>query len=137
MNHFTVDILTPEKVIARNIPGESLLIPTIRGQINVLPEHTHVVTRLSTGIVSVFAGGDDQDREFSVTHGICKVLDNKVTVLAHTSEESRNIDVDRAKRALENANSMMSSDKHLTEEEMVKYQRKAERAELRIQLSSK
>lgn len=137
MNHFIVDVLTPEKVVAKGIPGESLLIPTEKGQINVLPEHTHLITKLGTGIITVFAGADDQDKEFSVTHGICKILNDRVTIMSHTSEEKNDIDVDRAKRALERANDKLNNDGQLSDDEIVKFQRKAERAKLRIQLSNK
>jgi F-type H+-transporting ATPase subunit epsilon len=134
MNNYTVDILTPSKIVAKGIPAESLLVPTVRGQINVLKDHTHIVSKLSTGIVTVFGGEDDPDRYFSVTTGVCKVLDNKVIVLANTSEEDHEIDVDRAKEALKHAQEQLQSS--LTDEELTKYRRKVERAQLRVQLAS-
>lgn len=137
MNYFTVDVLTPEKVVAKDIPAESLLIPTVRGQINVLPHHTHLINRLSVGVLSIFGGADDPDRDFSVTHGICKVLEDKVIIMSHTSEECHEIDVERAKRALEHAESKLSGGEALNDHEIRKFRRKAERAKLRIQLAEK
>ena len=129
MNNYTVDILTPSKIVAKGLPAESLLVPTVRGQINVLKDHTHIVSKLSTGIVTVFGGEDDPDRYFSVTTGVCKVL-----VLANTSEEDHEIDVERAKQSLQHAQEMLQSS--LTDEELTKYRRKVERAQLRVQLAS-
>ena len=137
MNHFLVDILTPEKVVAKDIPAESLLIPTERGQINVLPEHTHLISRIGTGELTIFGHGDDIDRVYTVTHGVCKVLDNKVRILSHTSEEKDDIDVERAERALAHANEMLNKDSGLTDDELTKYRRKLERAQLRMQLAKK
>lgn len=134
MNYFTVDILTPSKIVAKDIPAESLLVPTVKGQINVLPQHTHIVSKLETGMISVFGGADDTDRYFSVSAGVCKVLDNKVTILAGTSEENNEVDLDRAKQALKNAEEVMNT-QALSDEEYTKYERKKERAQLRIQLS--
>ncbi|MBT3584366.1 MAG: ATP synthase F1 subunit epsilon [Halobacteriovoraceae bacterium] len=134
-NAFTVDILTPDKVVGKNIPAESLLIPTVRGQINVLADHTHIVSKLETGTLSVFGGADDPDRHFSVTIGVCKLLKDKVIVLANTSEEVHEIDVERAKRALGNAEDKLKSAETLSEDELVKYQRKVGRARLRIQMA--
>ena len=54
MTHFTVDILTPDKVVAKDMPAESLLVPSVKGQINILVDHTHIVSKLETGMVSVF-----------------------------------------------------------------------------------
>jgi len=135
MNYFTVDVLTPEKVVAKDIPAESLLVPTVRGQINILPHHTHLINRLSVGVLSIFGGADDPDRDFAVTHGICKVLEDKVIIMSHTSEEVHEIDVERAKRALEHAESKLSGGEGLSDHEIRKFRRKAERAQLRIQLA--
>ena len=134
MNSYTVDILTPDKVVAKDIPAESILCPTVRGQINILTDHTHIINRLSTGVLSVFGGADDPDRHFSVTHGVCKVLDNKVIILSHTSEEHHEIDVERAKAALDNAENMLTNES-LSDYELEKYRRKAERARLRLQMA--
>jgi F-type H+-transporting ATPase subunit epsilon len=134
MNHFTVDVLTPNRVVARDVPAEALLIPTERGQINVLANHTHVVTKLSTGMLSIFGGSDDPDRHFSVSHGICKVLEDKIVILSNTSEEQHEIDSERAARALKYAQDKLASES-LDDEELVKYQRKVDRALLRLQLA--
>jgi F-type H+-transporting ATPase subunit epsilon len=135
MNFFTVDVLTPYNVVARDIPAENVLVPTSRGQINILKEHTHLVTQLDTGELSVFGSEDDPDRFFSISTGICKILKDKVLILANTSEEATDIDVDRATRALENAQSKLK-DETLTDEEIMKYRRKVERAQLRLQLAT-
>lgn len=132
MNNFTVDILTPNKVIAKDIPAENVVIPTLKGQIEVMKDHTHVVEKLETGIVSVLGGSDDADRNFFVTVGICKVLQDKITILSNTAEESHEVDLERAELALNNAEEMLAGT--LSDEELSKYRRKAERAKLRIQL---
>lgn len=134
MNNYTVDVLTPYAIIAKDIPAEALLVPTERGQINVLKDHTHIVTKLDTGMLSVFGGADDPDRFFGITTGICKVLDNKVTILANVAEEAADIDKDRAIEALENAEQRLKESHGLSNEEIEKYRRKEERAKLRLQL---
>jgi F-type H+-transporting ATPase subunit epsilon len=135
MNFFTVEILTPSSVVARNVPAESLLIPTVRGQINVLPEHTHLITKLQPGILSIMGGADDPDRHFTVTTGICKILKDKITILAETCEEDHGIDIERAKRALAFATDKLVHPESITLDEAEKYRRKAERAKLRIQIT--
>ncbi|OUR92930.1 ATP synthase F1 subunit epsilon [Halobacteriovorax marinus] len=135
MNNFTVDILTPSAIIAKDIPAEALLVPTERGQINILKDHTHIITKLSTGMMSVFGGADDPDRFFSITTGICKVLDNKIMVLANVAEEAGEVSKERAEKALANSESKLKSSDGLSDTQIEKYRRKAERAKLRIQLS--
>ena len=136
MKYYTVDILTPSKIIAKAIPAESLLIPTVRGQINVLENHTHIVTKLATGVLTVFGGPDYADRNFIVSSGVCKILENKVVILANTAEESTEVNVERAKLSLQNAEDRLKNTEGLSAEEVDEYVQKAERARLRIQLAT-
>lgn len=133
MAAFTVDIFTPSKVIAREVPADTLLVPTVRGQINILPEHTHLVTQLDTGSLECLtpSGGN----EFFVTTGIVKVLKNKVTILADVAEARKDIDGERAKVALEKAKSMLNGNETLSDKDLVKYRRKMSRALQRSELS--
>jgi F-type H+-transporting ATPase subunit epsilon len=133
MNNYTVDILTPSSVIAKDIPAENVLIPTLRGEIEIKKDHTHIVEKLNPGIVSVFGGADDPDRHFYVTVGVCKVLNDKITILSNSSKEDCDIDPERAEKALANAQDMLSGT--LSDEELIKYRRKAERAQIRLQLA--
>lgn len=135
MKYYTVDILTPSKIIAKAIPAESLLIPTVRGQINVLENHTHIVSKLSTGVLTVFGGADYADRNFIVSEGVCKILENKIVVLANAAEESTDINVERAKLSLQNAEEKLKNTEGLSVLEVDEYVQKAERARLRIQLA--
>jgi F-type H+-transporting ATPase subunit epsilon len=134
MKYFTVDILTPSKIIAKNLPVESLLIPTVRGQINVLENHTHLVTKIDTGVLSVFGGADYGDRHFVLSTGVCKILDTKIVILSNTAEENSDVDVERAKLALTNATEKLKNTDGLSLEEVEKYRRKVERAKIRIQM---
>jgi F-type H+-transporting ATPase subunit epsilon len=135
MSHFTVDVLTPSKVVAKDIPAASLLIPTVNGQINVLEGHTHIVSKLETGILSIFGDANDVDQFFAISTGVCKVIGNKVTVLAQTTENANELDMGRAQATLSNAEEMLKRN-DLEEDDRVKYLRKVERANIRIQLAN-
>ncbi|MCK5882430.1 MAG: F0F1 ATP synthase subunit epsilon [Bacteriovoracaceae bacterium] len=135
MSFFSVNILTPSKVIAKELPAESLIIPVDRGQIEVLHGHTHIIEKLGTGTLIVRNGGEEQ--LFTVTSGICKLLDNKINIIANVSEPMAEINVDRAKKALVFATDKLSNSKDLSDEDRVKYTRKIQRAEVRIEIASK
>ena len=123
--------------MAKDAPAASILVPTKRGQINILENHTHIITSLETGILSIFGSSDDPDRHFVVTRGVCKVFGRNIHILSHVAEESHTIDEERAKRALENAQGILSSRNNLSSEEIAKYRNKIERAKLRLQLMGK
>ncbi len=134
MKYYSVDVLTPSKIVAKGVNAESLLIPTTRGQINVLENHTHMVTKLSTGVLSIFGGADYADRNFVLSEGVCKILEDKIVILANTAEESTDVDVERAKLSLKNAEEHLRNTDGLSFEEIEHCQNKAERAKIRIQV---
>jgi F-type H+-transporting ATPase subunit epsilon len=134
MSYFKVDIFTPAGVVDKNIDASSVVISTVRGEIAILPEHTHIITELAPGIMTVKT--DKGDRHFFLTTGIAKVLKNKVTILAHTSEKAESIDKERAQAALQKAKDKLSGKENLVDIEVIKYRRKLERAEYRLRLAN-
>jgi F-type H+-transporting ATPase subunit epsilon len=134
MSYFKVDIFTPAGVVDKNIDASSVVISTVRGEIAILPEHTHIITELAPGIMTVKT--DKGDRHFFLTTGIAKVLKNKVTILAHTSEKAESIDKERAQAALQKAKDKLSGKENLVDIELIKYRRKLERAEYRLRLAN-
>ena len=130
---FVVNILTPSKVLAKNIQADSLLVPTIKGTINILKDHTHLITKIDTGIMTCINGQDK--KHFIITTGICRILGNSVTVLTNVGEGTTQIDQERAEVALKRAKERLKATDNLTDEEILKFQRKLQRAELRLQAS--
>ena len=133
MSYFTVDILTPSSILAKDLPADSLVVQTVMGEINILPHHTHIMEKLDTGLLTVINEGNKKD--FVITTGICKLLDNKVTVLANVSEKAKDIDLNRAEKAKEKAKGQLSGDNNLDYNQLIKYQRKLDRAEIRIKMA--
>ena len=84
MKYYQVDLLTPDKVIAQGITAESIKVDTIRGEINILPEHTHLITSLFTGLLIV-KDQEGKSHHFTVSKGICKVLGDRITILSSNS----------------------------------------------------
>lgn len=133
MSSFTLNIFTPEGVVVRGLKCESLVIPTTNGVINVLPGHTHILTKLGTGILTAVTNMGH--RHFSCTAGLVKVLKSEVTILSYTSEKPEDIDMERAKSARSKAESRLKSSEALSQVDYIKFNRKLERAHMRINLA--
>ena len=131
MNHFKVDILSPSRVLCKDRDASSLLIPTVKGEINVLPDHTHIVSKLETGVLTISTDGQGDDH-FVITTGICKVLKDRVTILTNVAEHIKDVDKDRAQKALEKSLRILNGEEALDEAKIRKYQRKKQRAEARL-----
>lgn len=134
MSNFNLNIYTPNGIVVKQLACQELLIPTIGGEINVLPGHTHVLAQLEAGILTAKTGSSD--RHFTMTGGLCKVLGKEVTILSTTSETAEKIDVERAKAAKSKAESRLAGNEILTDAQLIKFQRKLERAKARIQLGN-
>ncbi|MFA5583144.1 MAG: ATP synthase F1 subunit epsilon [Bacteriovoracaceae bacterium] len=134
MAAFKLNLFTPKGVVIKDLECDDLVIPTVRGEINILPEHTHILTELSTGIMTVKTTMGI--RRFSVTAGLCRVLKDTVTILAFTSEKAEDIDLERAKAAKSKAMDRLSGKEVISDVDLIKFRRKLERAELRIRLAN-
>jgi F-type H+-transporting ATPase subunit epsilon len=77
------------------------------------------------------------DRDYTIAGGLCKVLDDKITILAMTSEEPSKIDVARAQSAQKKAESRVHAAEHMSDIEQVKWQRKLDRAKARLSIAEK
>lgn len=131
---FKLNLFTPKGTVIRDLECFDIVIPTVRGEINILPEHTHILTELSSGILT--AKTSMGTRHFSVTAGLCRVLKDTVTVLSFTSERAEDIDLERAKSAKAKAMDRLSGKEHLNDVDLIKFRRKLERAELRLRLAN-
>lgn len=131
---FKLNLYTPKGVVIRDLECNDIVIPTVRGEINILPEHTHILTELSTGILT--AKTPNGVRNFSVTAGLCRVLADTVTILSFTSEKAEDVDIERAKSAKAKAMDRLSGKENLTDVDLIKFRRKLERAEMRIRAAN-
>jgi F-type H+-transporting ATPase subunit epsilon len=133
MSNFKLDIYSPNGVVTKGLECTELLVPTTLGEINVLPGHTHVLSQVSSGILEAKQQAGSS-RHFHMTAGLCKVLGDTVTILSTTSEDAEQIDLERARAAKAKAQSRLKEADKLTDELRIKYERKLERASMRIKL---
>lgn len=131
---FKLNLYTPKGVVVRDLECSDIVVPTVRGEINILPDHTHLLTELATGVLTAKTAMGA--RHFSVTAGLCRIMKDTVTVLSFTSERPEEIDVERAKSAKAKAASRLAGETSLSDVDLVKFNRKLERADMRIRLAN-
>lgn len=133
MSYFTVDILTPSAIIAKNVSADSVFVPTTKGQINLLPDHTHIIEKLDIG--ELITIDKASTKSFFVADGICKVLDSKITILAGACEAVDQIDRDRASKSLVECQKKLTGQDSLNDLDLEEFRNKSKRAEVRLTLS--
>ena len=77
------------------------------GYLGILPGHAALLGQLGTGFLSYRADGSK--RYVSISGGFLEVKDDHVRVLADRAERAEEIDVERARRALERAQERIAS----------------------------
>jgi F-type H+-transporting ATPase subunit epsilon len=91
-----VEIVTPEHIVYTN-EVEMVVVPTIDGEIGVLPLHAPLVGALKPGEVRIKFG--DTTEWFAVSGGYIQVHEDKVIILADDAIVASQIDVERARQA--------------------------------------
>jgi F-type H+-transporting ATPase subunit epsilon len=104
-----LEVVTPEKSIVSE-EVQIVMAPGSDGEFGVLIGHTPFLTTLKTGTVH-YTAADGKQRFVFVSGGFAEALPDKVTVLAESAERRRDIDEDRAKAAMERAQSRLDREK--------------------------
>ncbi len=97
---FELEIATPERLLVKEQVDE-LQIPGKEGYLGILPGHAALLSQLGTGVLSFITGG--QTRYLSIHGGFVEVLPDQVRVLANVAERGEEIDLDRARKDLQQA----------------------------------
>jgi len=123
----TLDIVTPERRVL-SVACDEVRAPGVLGGFGIRPGHTSFMSALEPGRLTYVEGG--RDHHFAIGGGFLQVADDKVIVLADTAEAAADIDVDRAQRALEDAQEKLkrlAGDDRIHAEEAARVRRAAAR----------
>ena len=103
-----LEVVTPDRLVL-STGAEVVVCPGVEGQFGVLPGHIPFLSALDTGVMYYKAGGKTE--YLAVSGGFAEVTGEKVTIVAESAEVGREIDVERAKRALERAEKRLAAAK--------------------------
>lgn len=125
-----LDVITPERsVVSETV--DAVTIPTMNGEIGVLPAHAPLISALRAGVLSYTKGA--ATNRLMVSGGFVEVGAERVSVLADTAEFAEEINPATARAEREQLERQMASFNG-TPEEIEAEQQKLERAEARLQL---
>ncbi|MBX3750087.1 MAG: ATP synthase F1 subunit epsilon [Opitutaceae bacterium] len=106
----TLEIVTPEaKVYSDTI--DSVVIPTLEGEVGILPGHIPLLTKVEDGELRVTKG--NQTLHLAVGGGFAEIDGDKVSVLAERAITEEQIDEKAVEEALKRAEQAMRDAKHL------------------------
>ena len=104
--HF--EITTPERTVFKD-EVDQVTLPTVMGEITILPHHIPLVSQLVPGELMVKKGSETT--HMAVSGGFIEVRQGEqVVVLADTAERAEEIDVAKAEEARERAHKLIGKE---------------------------
>jgi len=128
-----LSVVTPTKKIAEEIETSIITVPGGKGQVQVLPGHTELMSTLEPGILS-YQGQDGKYQHLAISFGYIEVQNDNVMVLAHTAETKFDLDLERARAAQQKAEKALGEG--VGHDHFRKYELKISRAKVRQEVAS-
>jgi F-type H+-transporting ATPase subunit epsilon len=129
-----LEVVTPDKAVVSE-EVQIVMAPGSLGEFGVLIGHTPFLTTLKTGIIR-YTDAQGTERYVFVNGGFAEALPDKVTVLAESAEKSSELDLERAKAALERAEKRLAEDRSRENIDFNRAKASLERATVRIRLAA-
>lgn len=106
----TLDIVTPEaRVYSDTI--DTVVLPTVEGEVGILPGHIPLLTRVANGELRVTKNG--HTALLAVGGGFAQVDGDRVQVLAESAIEESKIDANAVEQAMRRAEEALHAAKNL------------------------
>lgn len=135
MNTLKLKIATPEKIVYQNTV-EQVSIPTMDGEITVLPNHIPLVSVLRAGELRIKDAVGEQI--IAVSGGFLEIRgNNELVILADNAERADLIDLDRAEQARQRAEAEMEKAKSGEDVDFARLQAMIDRETNRLRVGKK
>jgi F-type H+-transporting ATPase subunit epsilon len=132
MGELYLEVITPEKVVVSQ-EADSVVAPGTLGEFGVLPEHVAFLSGIVPGELRYSLDGKTES--LAVTTGFSEVFNNRVSVLVDAAEIGHEIDVERARRALERAKERLEKDRGAEDVDFLRAEAALKRAIARIKVA--
>lgn len=132
----SVSIVTAERRVFQRDDVLRLIVPTMEGQITILPSHAPLMAGLAIGELTAVVPGGEQ--VMAVHGGFMQVANNEVILLADAAERSEDIDEARAEAARQRAQARLAG-QHAGPEalDLLRAQLALQRALIRLRVGSR
>jgi F-type H+-transporting ATPase subunit epsilon len=128
-----LEVVTPQRLVLHE-DVKSIEMPGKDGYLGILPGHAPLITELGIGVLTYRTNGEAHF--LTVMQGYAEVLPDRVIVLAEISERATEIDVEKSRAEMQQAQAELSR----AGSQDVDWQRAnimLERAVVRLQVASK
>lgn len=98
--NLNIRLITPEKVVL-NSPAEETIVPSLTGQLGILPNHAPIVSALDIGVLRIRY--NEKWTVIILFGGFLEVRNNEVIIVANEIEETSTVQKEQVKMKLAQA----------------------------------
>ncbi|MFZ7112811.1 MAG: F0F1 ATP synthase subunit epsilon [Desulfatiglandales bacterium] len=134
MNKLFLEVVTPQRVVvSRDV--DTVVAPGTEGEFGVLPGHVLFLSGIVPGVLRYAVG--KETTFLAVSSGFAEISEDRVSVLVDAAEKPGEIDVERAKRAMERAKKRLEEGKDNEDIDYLRAEAALQRALVRLKLGEK
>jgi F-type H+-transporting ATPase subunit epsilon len=134
MGKLHLEIVTPAKItVSQDV--DMVVAPGSLGEFGILEGHVPFLSGLVPGELRYTV--DDKTEFLAVTSGFAEVSDDNVSILVDAAETAQDIDVERAKQAVERATERLAKDRSAEDVDFIRAEAALKRAMMRIKVAEK
>lgn len=132
MGELFLEVITPERVVVSQ-EADIVVAPGTLGEFGVLPEHVAFLSGIVPGELRYSLDGKNES--LAVSTGFSEVFNNRVSVLVDAAEMVHDIDLERAKRAMERAKERLAKERGTEDIDFLRAEAALKRAIVRIKVA--
>ncbi len=129
-----LEVVTPENALVSQ-EVDMVVAPGTEGEFGVLPGHVLFLSGIVPGELR-YTDGSERGSIF-VTTGFAEVSNDRVSVLVDAAEKTTEIDIERAKQAIERARERLAKERGREDIDFRRAEAALQRALLRLKLAEK
>ena len=134
MEKLFLEVVTPENVLVSQ-DVDMVIAPGIEGEFGVLPGHVLFLSGIVPGELR-YTAGSEKGLLF-VTSGFAEVSNDRVSVLVDAAERATDIDIERARRAIERARERLALERGREDVDFRRAEAALQRALMRLKVAQK
>lgn len=134
MGKLFLEVVTPEGVVVSQ-ETDMVVAPGTEGEFGVLPGHVLFLSGIIPGEMRFNSGAETIS--LTVTTGFAEVSDDKVSILVDAAEKGTEVDIERARQAVERARERLAKGKGVEDVDYARAEAALKRAIARIKVAEK
>ncbi len=134
MGKLNLEVVTPGGIIAE-VEADMVVAPGTEGEFGVLPGHINFLSGIVPGELRYTDG--EKTEHMAISSGFAEVSHDKVSVLVDSAEIAREIDVERARSAMDRAKERLAKKRDTDEIDFARAEAALQRAISRVKVAEK